>query len=275
MNRIALIDGDIFAFEIAAGAEEPIHWGDGLWTLHAWAPEALARLDSRLSELAHSIGAQRTVVILSDDNDNWRKDVLPTYKSNRSGQRKPMLLPLLKQHLRDKHNAFSWPRLEADDVLGILASQPSDDEFVIITKDKDLQTIPGLHYLSHKEELGVFEVTQQEADNWHLIQSLAGDITDGYSGCPGIGVETARKIIEEPYGWESYEHTFKSGKRKGETETRWQKTEVDSVWEAVIAQYRKAGLGEEEALTQARVARILRHSDFNYDTKEPILWTPT
>jgi hypothetical protein len=28
------------------------------------------------------------------------------------------------------------------------------------------------------------------------------------------------------------------------------------------------------ALAQARVARILRNTDFNFKTKEPILWTP-
>ena len=35
----------------------------------------------------------------------------------------------------------------------------------------------------------------------------------------------------------------------------------------------KAGLSEEEALTQARVARILRYEDVDADLK-PILWTP-
>ena len=32
-ETIGLIDGDIYAFEIAAGAEEPVNWGDGFWTL--------------------------------------------------------------------------------------------------------------------------------------------------------------------------------------------------------------------------------------------------
>ena len=29
-----------------------------------------------------------------------------------------------------------------------------------------------------------------------------------------------------------------------------------------------------DALVQARVARILRNTDFNFKTKEPTLWTP-
>ncbi len=31
----------------------------------------------------------------------------------------------------------------------------------------------------------------------------------------------------------------------------------------------------EDALQTARVARILRHTDYNFKTKEPILWQPT
>jgi DNA polymerase-1 len=274
MPTIALMDGDIFAYEIAAGAEEPIHWGDGLWTLHAWEEPAKAKLEGRIEELVNSIGADRIIVALSD-TANWRKGVLPSYKENRSGQRKPMLLNILKDHLKETYETFIRPSLEADDVLGILSTwkQLKGDK-IIVTKDKDLQTIPGLHYLSHKEELGVFEVSEEEADRWHLIQTLAGDITDGYSGCPGIGIETAAKILDDPHGWEQYEHTLKSGPRKGETEMRWQRVEVATPWEAIVSHFKKAGLSEEEALVQARVARICRASDFNFKTKEVRLWTP-
>lgn len=274
MPTIALMDGDIFAYEIAAGAEEPIHWGDGLWTLHAWEEPAKVRLEGRIEELSDSIGADRIIVALSDDT-NWRKDVLPSYKENRSGQRKPMLLNILKDHLAENYETFILPGLEADDVLGILATwRKLKGDKVIVTKDKDLQTIPGLHFLSHREDEGVFEVSEEQADKWHLIQTLAGDITDGYQGCPGVGIETARKIIEEPFGWEQYEHTFKSGPRAGTTETRWRKREVDSPWEAVVSHFEKAGLSEDEALVQARVARICRASDYDFKKKEVKLWTP-
>ena len=32
MTTIALLDGDLFAFEVAAAAEVATYWGDGLWT---------------------------------------------------------------------------------------------------------------------------------------------------------------------------------------------------------------------------------------------------
>ncbi|WP_018868292.1 MULTISPECIES: exonuclease [unclassified Thioalkalivibrio] len=274
MGRLALIDGDIYAYEVAAGAEESINWGDGLWTLHSWEEPAIAHLEYRIRSLVEAVEADDYMVILSDSN-NWRNGVLPTYKQNRVGQRKPLLLNTLKEYLREKHKARIEPGLEADDLLGIMATSNLTKQPVVITKDKDLQTVPGLHFLSHKPERGIFEVTQEEADNWHLIQALAGDVTDGYTGCPGIGVETAREIVETCMGVYPYDHTFKSGPRKGTTEIRFKKEECSDPWTAILTHYKKAGLGVEFALTQARVARILRSGEYNFETKEVNLWKPS
>ena len=38
--------------------------------------------------------------------------------------------------------------------------------------------------------------------------------------------------------------------------------------------FEKKGLTEDDALLQARVARILRASDYDFKKKEPIMWTP-
>ncbi len=272
-ETIALLDGDIFAYEVAAGAEEPVNWGDGIWTLHALEAPAIAKMDSKIQAIANRLEADRIIVALSDDNHNWRKDVLETYKGNRKDVRKPMLLKMLKEHLQIEYECFIRPTLEADDVLGILATWKGlKGHKIIVTKDKDLLTIPGYHYLMHKEESRV--VLNDEADRQHLIQALAGDTTDGYSGCPGVGEQTAASVLDDLTGWEQYEHVFKSGKRKGEAETRWEKVPVDTRWEAVTAQYRKAGLGEEEALRQARVARICRADDYDFKKREVKLWNP-
>lgn len=88
------------------------------------------------------------------------------------------------------------------------------------------------------------KTTQAEADYQFLYQTLVGDATDNYKGCPKIGEVGAKRILDK-----------------------------DCSWDAVVAAYEKAGLSEEEALTQARVARILRYEDVGKDFK-PILWTP-
>ena len=81
---------------------------------------------------------------------------------------------------------------------------------------------------------------------WHLIQTLAGDQTDGYSGVPGIGIKRAVALFEE----------------NGYT------------WETVVKAFADKGLDEEVALTNARLARILTHEDFDQRKQQVIRWTP-
>lgn len=242
---VALIDGDILAYQAASVSEVATDWGDGLWTLHAFESMAIAAFTTQLRSILEKVGTDTCVIVFSDAN-NWRKDVLPTYKSNRIGVRKPMLLKFIRQWANDRYVCQTIDTLEGDDVLGIVATQEPKGDYVICTIDKDLKTIPGKHYNFGKEEF--FEIDQATADYWHMIQTLTGDTTDGYSGCPGVGIKTAEKILLGA---------------------------ADGVhWDAVVKAYEKAGFGEEEALVQARVARILRATDYNEKKGEVILWQP-
>jgi DNA polymerase-1 len=244
--RIALIDADVTAFATSAAAEKAIDWGDGMWTVHAFEHDVALAFTDSIDRIQEATGADKVILAFSDDNREniWRKKVLPTYKSNRAGQRAPMLRKWAIGFAREHYETITKPTLEGDDVLGILATRKGNkDELVICTIDKDLKTIPGFHYNFGKREL--FEVTEEEADRWHLFQTLTGDATDGYAGCPGIGPVVANRILDE-----------------------------DPSWDAVVKAYKKAGLGEEEALVQAQVARICRASDYDFKTKQVKLWNP-
>ena len=83
------------------------------------------------------------------------------------------------------------PTLEADDALGIYATANPGN--VICSPDKDMRQIPG-QLFDMKETMSVNEA---EGAKWHLIQTLAGDQTDGYAGVPGIGVKRAVSLFEE------------------------------------------------------------------------------
>ena len=93
------------------------------------------------------------------------------------------------------------------------------------------------------------QISEHEADYNFMFQTLTGDKTDNYAGCPSIGPKTAEKIL--------------SG-----ADT------LDDMWAAVTAAYAKQKLSTEVALQQAQVARICRASDFNFKTKKVIPWTP-
>jgi DNA polymerase-1 len=45
-------------------------------------------------------------------------------------------------------------------------------------------------------------------------------------------------------------------------------------WEAIVEAYESKGFTEEDALVQARVARILRKDDWDFDNNCHKLWTP-
>lgn len=246
--RTLLIDGDIVAYQIAASSEVATEWANGQWTLHADADTAKQNVDLWLADVLKEVKGDKLLVALTDTEHNWRKNVLPSYKSNRAGTRKPMLLPVLRQHLVENYQAKIKPGLEGDDILGIMSTHPTivKGERVVVSADKDMRTIPGKFYrLGKSKKIEV--ITGEEADHYHLAQTLTGDPVDGYKGCPGIGAKRAEAILS------------------GEPETKWR---------AVVAAYEKAGLTEDDAIVQARVARILRHTDYNFKTMEPILWNP-
>lgn len=276
-DRVILIDGDILVYQSAQNAEKETDWGAGLWTLHAWEDEAKCQLNDMIFGLQEVLGADRVILALTDPV-NWRLSVLPTYKGNRAGKRKPMLIPALRRWITEDPDfeVFQRPNLEGDDVLGILATHKHlvKGEKVIVSLDKDMKTIPGFHYNQGKPDQQIFEVTPAEADDWHMIQTLAGDQTDGYSGCPGLGLAKATRAVKERICLVPFEHTIKRGARKGQTEVRFEERPAEALWDVVTSHYQAAGLGEEEALRQARVARICRASDYDFKTKEVKLWTP-
>lgn len=279
-KRTLIVDGDIYAFQGAAGAEEATNWGtdddDGcIWRVVADESVAKQYIDTSFEELMDTLGATDLVVTLSD-TVNWRKTVLPTYKGNRADVRKPIILPQMRQYLRDRYDAWQRPTLEGDDLLGILSGlhQRFPGEKIMVTKDKDMSTLPGLHFRPHQSVLGVFEVTTEQADLFHLKQGIAGDPTDGYKGCPGWGMQTAEEFLEAPYKLVPETFTTTRGKYAGVERTRWVKQECDDLWECILSLYAKEGLTEEDAIVQFQVARILRTTDYDFQKKEPILWTP-
>ena len=129
--------------------------------------------------------------------------------------------------------------MEADDALGIYATkQPGN---IIVSPDKDMRQIPGeLFDLTNP----VQTITKEEGDRWHYVQTMAGDSTDGYSGVPSIGVKRANALLDAE----------------------------GCTWETVVEAFKSKDLGEDIALQNARLAKILQYE--NYPNGTIKLWTP-
>lgn len=275
-KRLLLLDGDIFAYNAAIVAEQEDEIGDdGMVVLWSDWKTALRVAQEKITLLQDRLKADEVVFCLTDKT-NWRKNVLPTYKSNRKSVRKPVALHRLRKELSEHYPTELWEGLEADDVMGILATREDyrpDCQKIIVSEDKDLRTIPATVFNPAKDSRPV-NVSRADADLWFYAQAIGGDATDGYGGCPNIGTPTALSHLEELSGYERYTHTFKSGKRKGLTEDRWRKVTMPDYWSVAKSLYERAGLSEEYAIQQAQVARILRDEDYDRETQQPILWRP-
>lgn len=273
------IDADFYAFQAAATVNKVVEWDDGILTTWANLEEAKEAFLSAIAVITGRSKAfsQAKLIMCFTDDVNWRKEVLPTYKSNRKGG-KPLVYPLLKQWVMENFDSFERPGLEGDDCMGILSTKPSlvkCKRVIIVSPDKDFNTIPGEFLWVTTGELKA--ITLEDADQWHMLQTLMGDTTDGYAGCPGIGKDTAFAFLEAPYMAVHTPKVLKSGPRKGETVYEWKTrppAEGETLWDCIVSLFVKGGQTEEDALVQARVARILRASDFDFKNKVPILWEP-
>ena len=266
---ILLIDADVLCHKFAFINEYEISWGDDVTSKQTNKKKAMADLASYVQHLKTASNCKEAVLVLSGAN-NFRYTVLPTYKHDRG--EKPVLVDFLKQHIRDNYPFEEWPTLEGDDVLGIMMTK-EPDKYVCCTIDKDLKQIPGTHFHMTHEEF--FYVEPDDGLEFFYTQILAGDPTDGYGGCPGVGKQGAADLLANPYLLVPYEHTFKAGPRKGQVEQRFKKEPTDDIWSAIVSQYEAKGLTEEHALQQARVAKILQAEDYDFKKQEVILWTPS
>lgn len=239
MKRTLLIDGDIVAYRYASIVEHEIDWGDDVWSLWADAKEAKQLILQYLDQLVEATAADDFIFTFSD-TENFRKGVYADYKSNRKGKRKPTCYNALKEWIEDEYETEQYPTLEGDDVMGILATCGKYEETVIVSEDKDMKTIPGLLWRASE----MSDISEEEADYFHLYQTLVGDTTDGYGGLRGVGDKKATELLKVP------------------------------TWDTVVSAFEKAGYTEDDALVQARLARILRASDYNFKKGEPILWNP-
>jgi len=254
-KRLAIIDADSVLYAVALSAEMCAKGqgmnGEDMWfevrTKEDCYQEVLERLDAKIEKVEAADG----IICLSDQR-TWRYDVLPTYKANRERTRRPPMMVHLRAQIQDRH-PFRMVRLvktlEADDLCGIASTSLPKLGFqpIVMSEDKDLLTIPG--YLHQRG--ATVEVSLEEADRQHLYQSLTGDVVDNYKGLPGVGPKKADRILDAA---------------KSQT--------VRDMWTAVVTAFTQHGFSPEDALVQARVARILRADEWDQNNKRAILWEP-
>ena len=235
-----LIDADFIVYKSCAAVETEVDFGDDVILVTSNFSDAYAATNRELTKIKNKFGAFSEMILFFSDSINFRKQILESYKGHRN-RKKPCGYKRVINALREEYKVIIKPSLEADDAMGVYSTKYPGN--CIVSPDKDMKQIPGKLY--NLDE--VFTVKKEEGARWHLIQALAGDQTDGYSGVPGIGVKRATSLFEE------------SGYS----------------WKTVLKAFTDKGLTEYDAITNARLARILTADDYDFKNKRPILWTPT
>jgi DNA polymerase-1 len=235
-----LIDADYIVYKSCAAAETEIDFGDDVILVTSNFSDALSATNRELTKIKDKFGSFSDVILFFSDSKNFRKKILPEYKGHRN-RKKPCGYKRIISALKVTNEVIIMPELEADDAMGIYATQYPGN--IIVSPDKDMRQIPGELYNLDEG----FTVSKEEGAKWHLIQTLAGDQTDGYPGVPGIGVKRAVALFEkEGYSWKTVLKAF-----------------ADKDFTALTA------------ITNARLARILTVDDYDFEKEEPIPWTPS
>ena len=235
-----LVDADFTVYKCTAAAEDEIDFGNDVIVVSSRFTDAYSAVERELTKIRMQFKPSDELILFFSDSENFRKTIAPSYKGHRN-RKKPCGYRRVINKLKNDYSVITMPTLEADDALGVYATQHPGN--VIVSPDKDMRQIPGKLYNLEEHTL----ITQEEGAKWHLVQAAAGDNTDGYSGIPGIGVKRAHAIFKE--------HGYS--------------------WKTLVKAFADKDLSEDVALLNARLARILTAEDYDFKKQQPILWNPS
>ncbi len=201
---LLLVDGSSYLFR-AYHALPPLSTSDGHPT------GAVRGVISMLRKLAKDYEGSPIAVVFDAKGKTFRDDLYPEYKANR-----PPMPDDLREQIQPIHDIIKAmglplliiPEVEADDVIGTLARQATEQQrhTVVSTGDKDMAQLVSDHVTL------VNTMTEVKMDRDGVVEkfgvppegiidylALMGDSVDNIPGVPKVGPKTAAKWLNE-YG---------------------------------------------------------------------------
>jgi DNA polymerase-1 len=177
---IALVDADLICYAIGFSTETEEDISKVKYQVDDYIYRRLQALETKDCRL-----------YLTDSKNNFRLALFPEYKRNRKDFVKPKWYSEIKQHLIDGWSAEIIERLEADDCIGIDSTQTPN--CIIVSNDKDLDQLPGLHM--NMSTFAQYEVTPEQGIKNLYMQWLIGDRIDNVPGIPFVGKIKAERLV--------------------------------------------------------------------------------
>lgn len=204
-DEIFLVDGSGYIFRAYFALPQSLTNPEGVPV------GAVLGFVNMITKLLTDLNAPSIAVIFDAARKNYRNDIYPEYKANRS-ETPEDLIPQFSL-IREATEAFDIPGIElegyeADDLIATYARLALEQgrTVTIVGTDKDLMQLvrDGVRmydpikgrYLDREDVIAKFGVPPEKVID---VQALCGDATDNIPGVPGIGVKTAAQLIIE-YG---------------------------------------------------------------------------
>ena len=197
-----LVDGSSYLYR-AYHAMPPLTNADGQAT------GAIYGVVNMMRKLIRDYKPEHIAVVFDAKGKTFRNDMYSEYKATR-----PPMPDDLREQIEPLHaviRAMGFPLLmvdgvEADDVIGTLAQQATDQQIhtIISTGDKDMAQLVNEHVNlintmsnTHTDEAGVMEKYGIAPSQIIDYLALMGDKVDNIPGVPGVGPKTATKLLQQ------------------------------------------------------------------------------
>ncbi|MCK5903267.1 MAG: DNA polymerase I [Cocleimonas sp.] len=197
---LVLVDGSSYLFRAFYGIKAPLTAPNGMRT------NAIHGVLNMLESLRKTYDPEHLVVIFDAKGKTFRHDLYPNYKANRPPMPEELeeqIEPLLKIIRAIGYPLIIEPNVEADDVIGTLASR-YDGRVIISTGDKDMAQLvtEKVHLIntmsnSYHDIEGVIDKYGIAPERIRDYLALIGDTSDNIPGVPKVGPKTAVKWLKE------------------------------------------------------------------------------
>lgn len=200
-----------------------------------WMEDEIINLSiNRLSQIGHKIFEEieetgvevlEVYYYITACTNSYRKRLSPEYKAKRVSNK---WVNKVRKYLIEMNFAEMHDEYEADDLIADKIASMEDDQYIILSPDKDLCTLPGFHFDYYRPRLldengerkkdengfiisspcrGAHIISKEESDKFFWKQMIMGDASDGVKGIPKMGKVAAEKIMHQANGF--YEEIVK------------------------------------------------------------------
>ncbi len=200
-NPLILIDGSSYLYRA-------FHAYPGTMSNGEIPTNAVYGVVNMLRSMMRQFSSDRIAVIFDAKGKTFRDDMYPEYKANR-----PSMPDDLRCQIEPLHNVIramglpliSIPGVEADDVIGTLASQASKAGMPVLisTGDKDMaqlvdENVTLINTMTNvvMDREGVIEKFGIPPELIIDYLALMGDKVDNIPGVPGVGDKTATALLQ-------------------------------------------------------------------------------